>query len=840
METSRGRFVEMGETTGKFHTTSPKNSTKRCNSTENIPIKQKGNYHLRNIELLKSLAQRNSEKLKKQEEEKQKLEETRQRLAKIVRKRAKQAKLAKETTEPQEPQEKLQETQEEPPEDSQKKQLSSYFRSRYHTLLKAIQENNRTKQQQKENEEKKKAIKEKKLKDELGLNNVSSKLYAPTVSSLVYSQSPPEEVAQLKGIKYNSELPPKPKPKPETEETKTNKKEAAEKIVRRAQEHIMKLAQKKAEEAKREAEAKEREAKLKAALRETVLNTIKQTEPKPEEPKTEELEEETKVKVRKPDEKVLQRLTQSKKPNSYTISDMAKFKKRHKLEEDTKVFVCTSSRKDICKALRKRNWYENPDKNSPCFDLKWTLSYKEIDFGALEENQVCNHFSKSGAITTKSGLSNNLKNLVWFSNVDIDTFYPRCFDCSDPSEKEDFITEFKAINAESILKRFLDGEEVTEAKLKVALRICKRRLKDIDELIDEGKLDTWELVKKKEWEVLSEGCITEEQLRLKKFDERLEKVDKKKKKPKKKKKNPNQVPKQEVKSQEDHNMFEEVKQVFEQLKERFPQFSLNGKSNIWIIKPAGLSRGRGITCFNTLVEIMDLLQKEGKWVIQKYIENPLLVLKKKFDIRQWVLVGGWNPLTVWFYERCYLRFGVEDYEVGNLQNKFVHLTNNSVVKNSEQFYTTEIEGSMWHSEEFAELLREKEGRDVWEETIKPKMKQIVKWSLECVQDLVHHRDNSYELYGYDFMIDENYNPWLIEVNSSPALDYSTSVTKTLVKEVLEDTVKVMVDYHYSSDKKKKHVDIGNYSLLHRAKRVVDRPIQSMGLSLVCEGKAIRK
>jgi len=35
------------------------------------------------------------------------------------------------------------------------------------------------------------------------------------------------------------------------------------------------------------------------------------------------------------------------------------------------------------------------------------------------------------------------------------------------------------------------------------------------------------------------------------------------------------------------------------------------------------------------------------------------------------------------------------------------------------------------------------------------------------------RKNAHELFGYDFMVDDNYNVWLIEVNSSPAMDYST-------------------------------------------------------------------
>eukprot|EP00742_Colponemidia_sp_Colp-10_P006208 GILJ01006651.1.p1 GENE.GILJ01006651.1~~GILJ01006651.1.p1 ORF type:complete len:222 (-),score=23.87 GILJ01006651.1:224-889(-) len=221
------------------------------------------------------------------------------------------------------------------------------------------------------------------------------------------------------------------------------------------------------------------------------------------------------------------------------------------------------------------------------------------------------------------------------------------------------------------------------------------------------------------------------------------------------------------------------------------------------------------------------------------MENPLIVAKRKFDIRQWVLVTDWNPLSIWFYMDCYLRFGVEEFSLDNLDNKFIHLTNNSIAKYSEKFEESEIEGSMWDSETFEKHLEEREGYNVWRDKIQPQMKAIVTWSLECVQDAVENRKNSAELYGYDLMIDENYKVWLIEINSSPAMDYSTPITKRMVKAVSEDTVKVLADYNMAPPKKRASVDTGRFELIHKNKRQVDRPQQAFGLNLLCEGRAIK-
>ncbi len=71
-----------------------------------------------------------------------------------------------------------------------------------------------------------------------------------------------------------------------------------------------------------------------------------------------------------------------------------------------------------------------------------------------------------------------------------------------------------------------------------------------------------------------------------------------------------------------------------------------------------------VTC--TRVAAEETAKGESKWIAQKYVERPLLVHGRKFDLRQWVLVTCWSPLTVWFYSSCYVRFAADDFDITQL------------------------------------------------------------------------------------------------------------------------------------------------------------------------------
>ncbi|GIQ88714.1 tubulin-tyrosine ligase/Tubulin polyglutamylase, partial [Kipferlia bialata] len=112
--------------------------------------------------------------------------------------------------------------------------------------------------------------------------------------------------------------------------------------------------------------------------------------------------------------------------------------------------------------------------------------------------------------------------------------------------------------------------------------------------------------------------------------------------------------------------------------------------NMWILKPIGLNRGRGISVIRGPQECKSLIEaarddkrlRKGslkQWIVQRYIENPLLIDGRKFDIRAYVLIKGDGDCFI--YHDAYLRLSSVPYTVASTEQD-VHLTNNAVQKHT--------------------------------------------------------------------------------------------------------------------------------------------------------------
>ncbi|CAH1783741.1 unnamed protein product [Owenia fusiformis] len=280
------------------------------------------------------------------------------------------------------------------------------------------------------------------------------------------------------------------------------------------------------------------------------------------------------------------------------------------------------------------------------------------------------------------------------------------------------------------------------------------------------------------------------------------------------------------------------------IEEAWAQYEMDGLKNVWMVKPGAKSRGRGIECFNKLEDIEKYMRdsltesKETNFVVQKYIERPLLVYNTKFDIRQWFLVTDWNPLTVWLYQDSYLRFSSQEYTLDNLDNRAIHLCNNSVQK----YYTvgersTSLpDDNMWTHTEFVNYLADQgHAENVWQNIVYSGMKNAIICSMTASQDAIEYRKGAFALYGADFMLTEDLRPWLIEINSSPSMEYSARATAKLCPRVLEDTLKVVIDR-----KENPSCDVGRFELIHKQNQVPYPNPSWVDSGLIVSGKKVRK
>jgi Tubulin-tyrosine ligase family len=72
---------------------------------------------------------------------------------------------------------------------------------------------------------------------------------------------------------------------------------------------------------------------------------------------------------------------------------------------------------------------------------------------------------------------------------------------------------------------------------------------------------------------------------------------------------------------------------------------------------------------------------------------------------------------------------------------------------------------------------------------------MIKDTLKAVETKINsqNRKYCYELFGYDFIIDQDLQPWLIEVNTNPCLEESSTLLRILLPRMIDDALKLTLD-----------------------------------------------
>ncbi|KAJ2614376.1 tubulin--tyrosine ligase [Coemansia sp. RSA 1365] len=239
----------------------------------------------------------------------------------------------------------------------------------------------------------------------------------------------------------------------------------------------------------------------------------------------------------------------------------------------------------------------------------------------------------------------------------------------------------------------------------------------------------------------------------------------------------------------------------------------------FIIKPSLTARGAGIYVFDTRQRLEELLESEfdsdddddnnngedgedvddsyddeqqgpangrhsyhavsqiREWVIQRYINRPMLLSShngRKFHIRVYVLAVG--DFKVYVYRHMLALFAPSPYisSAGNLDNQQAHLTNTCLQTKSSNFDESKAVDLFWN----LDLPREKLGhifdqicailRDTFT-AVSTQSTSFQTWS------------NCLEQFGFDFLVDEDCNAFMLEANAYPDFKQTGEGLKSVVE-----------------------------------------------------------
>uniref|UniRef100_A0A8D8YG70 Polyglutamylase complex subunit TTLL1 n=2 Tax=Cacopsylla melanoneura TaxID=428564 RepID=A0A8D8YG70_9HEMI len=224
-------------------------------------------------------------------------------------------------------------------------------------------------------------------------------------------------------------------------------------------------------------------------------------------------------------------------------------------------------------------------------------------------------------------------------------------------------------------------------------------------------------------------------------------------------------------------------------------------ASTWIMKPCGKSQGNGIFLINKLSKLKKwsresktpfnpILVKES-YVISKYIDNPLLIGGKKFDLRLYVLVTSFRPLKCYLFKLGFCRFCTVKYDknITELDNMYVHLTNVSVQKHGADYNT--IHGGKMNLQNLRLYLESTRGKDITNKLF-TNISWLIVHSLKSVSYIMANDKHCFECYGYDIIIDNRLKPWLIEVNASPSLTCTTVNDRILKYKLIDNILNIVM------------------------------------------------
>ncbi|XP_051894982.1 protein polyglycylase TTLL10-like [Pristis pectinata] len=247
--------------------------------------------------------------------------------------------------------------------------------------------------------------------------------------------------------------------------------------------------------------------------------------------------------------------------------------------------------------------------------------------------------------------------------------------------------------------------------------------------------------------------------------------------------------------------------------ERHAFYRIFQEGQIWISKPAESSQGKGIFLLKTHDDVKAFCEKlesveENPYIrmcfynspinriVQRYVDEPLLLEGRKFDVRSYFLIACTSPYVT-FFRHGYAKLTCNEYSP-NSDDLTDHLTNQFIQKKNPR-YSDMKEDTIWSMEHLNEYINEKYMKSKhlpkdWVFTVFTKrIQQIITQCFIASKARLGSKLGYFDLLGCDIMIDQNFKVWLLEINSNPSLQRNCAILESVIPKVLNEALDLVLE-----------------------------------------------
>ena len=233
-------------------------------------------------------------------------------------------------------------------------------------------------------------------------------------------------------------------------------------------------------------------------------------------------------------------------------------------------------------------------------------------------------------------------------------------------------------------------------------------------------------------------------------------------------------------------------------------------NNLWMIKQKEENSGIEAHFFKSLKKI------PKEFVMSKYLAYPHLIEGKKYHLRLYVLVSGIKPLRIYLYNEgiAYIAKSKFSLDKKYFDSKNVHLTS-SIINDMDNFYFIDREEKTINNKmnllEYRNYLK-KQNIDynlIREKLIDCIIKTVIsghEYLLAKLDEYNLNDRNFFNLFGYDFILDSNYDPYLLKVSKRPNLRINDKAEKDVNENLFIDTMNIIGIIPFSHDEKGEPLD----------------------------------